>query len=139
MSVLSKIGGFFKHIFGFFENDAAALGHSAATTIALISPLLNSLVTLTAGSTIAAKVAAVVSQVTSDLNNVTALLSGAEATNPTHSVAGYLQSIQAALPTLLADADVKNSDHAAAIATVVDTVLGEVGAILAVVPAGTAK
>lgn len=133
-SFAQKAKTFFQHVWLFFDNHAKAFETSAATTIALISPLLNTLVSLTAGDKAGAKVASVVSQVTTDLNNTAALLSGAEAGDATHSVAGLLKSVQTALPTLLADADVKNSEHAAQITGVVNTVLGEVEAIAAAVP-----
>jgi hypothetical protein len=134
-SFAKKTKIFFEHIFSFFDNHAKAFETSAATTIALVSPLLNTLVTLTAGAKEAAVVSSVVGKVTTALNNTAALLSGAEAGDATHSVTGFLTSVQEDLPTLLADADVKNSTHVAQITGVVNTVLGEVQAILAAVPA----
>ena len=77
-SFAQKTKIFFEHVWSFFNHDAKAFETSAATTISLISPLLNTLVTLTAGSTIASKVSGVISQVTTDLNNTAAMLSGAE-------------------------------------------------------------
>ena len=102
----------------------------------MVAPLLNSLTALAAGEPFAAKVSGVVSQVSTALSNTSALLSGAEAGDATHSVAGFLGEVQTALPTLLADADVKNSTKLAQIEGIVNTVLGEVGAIAAAIPAG---
>jgi hypothetical protein len=135
-SVLSKIGGFFKHMFSFFDSDAASFEHTASTTIALISPLVNTLVALTADSSIASKVAGVVGQVVTDLNNTAAMLTGGEAGSAEHTILGFLQGVQTNLGTLLADADVKNSAKAAEITGVVNTVLGEVEAIVQAIPTG---
>lgn len=132
----AKIKGFFAHVFSFFENDAAHWETAAATAISVATPLLNELLTLTAGSPIASKVAAVVHQVITDLNNTAALLNGAQAGDAAHSVSAFLGDVVSALPTLLADADVKNSAHLAQIEGVANTIIGEVQAILAALPAG---
>jgi hypothetical protein len=131
----SKIKGFFSHVFSFFENDAAKFETSAATTISVALPLLNEMITLTAGSAIATKVSNVGHQVITDLQNTAAILNGAEAGSADHSVSGFLQDAVQALPTLLADADVKNSEHASTIEGVVTTVVGELQAILSALPA----
>ena len=94
------------------------------------------MITLTAGSPIAAKVSGVVHQVITDLTNTAALLNGAQAGDATHSVSAFLGDVVSALPTLLADADVKNSTHLATIEGTVKMVIGEVQAILAALPAG---
>lgn len=125
---------FFEHVWSFFDHDAKAFATSAATTISLVSPLLNSLIVATAGDKAAAKVSAVVSAVQTKLANVAALLTGAEAGDATHSVAGFLGEIKVDLGALLADADIKNSAKVAQITGVVNTVLDEVGAIAEAIP-----
>lgn len=132
----SKIGGFFKHMFSWFENDAAKFETTAATAISVATPLLHELIVLTAGEPAAAKVSAIVAKVTTDLNNTAAMLKGAEAGTADHTVSGILTGVLADLPTLLEDADVKNSKHLAEIEGTVTTVVGEVQAILAAVPEG---
>ena len=134
-STWKKIEGFFSHIFSWFENDAAHFETSAATAISVAAPLVEELITLTAGTAAAAKVQAVVHQVVTDLNSTAAMLKGAEAAGG-HTVSGLLGDVVKNLPALLADADVKNSAHAAQIEGVVNTVVGEVQAILAAIPAG---
>lgn len=139
VSEWSKVKGFFAHMFSFFKNDAANFETSAATTISLATPLLTELVTLTAGGKEAGIVSSVVSKVTTALNNTAALLKGAEAGSANHSVGGYLDDVVTALPTLLEDANVKNSAHLAEIEGTVTTVVDEVKAIVAALPAGYAS
>jgi hypothetical protein len=136
VSEWSKVKGFFGHMFSWFKNDAANFESSAATTINLVKPLLNELLVLTAGSKEAGAVSAIVTKVGTALSNTSAMLSGAEAGSADHSVAGYLNDVVTDLPTLLTDADVKNSTHLAEIEGTVTTVVGEVQAILAAIPEG---
>lgn len=138
-SVAKKVLTFFEHIGDFLKDhlgSAASFEQTAATTLTVVAPLLNSLLALTAGEKYATKVSAVVAQVQTSLSNTAALLNGAEAGDATHSVAGFLTEAQTALPTLLADADVKNSTKVAQIEGIVNTVLGEIGAIAAAIPEG---
>ena len=71
---------------------------------------------------------AVVNQVRTDLNNTSALLSGAEATGGV-TLTSLLGSIQSNLGTLITDSDIKNSTKASQIADVANTLIGEVQAI----------
>jgi hypothetical protein len=135
VSEWTKVKGFFAHMFSFFKNDSANFAKSAATAISIATPLLSELVALTAGTKEAAVVSSFASTATNKLNNVAALLNGAEAGSADHSVAGYLNDVVTDLPALLQDADVKNSTHLAEIEGMVTTVVGEVQAILAAVPA----
>lgn len=130
---------FFEHIAEFLKDhlgSTASFEHTAATALGVAEPLLNTLLALTAGEPIAAKVSTVVNSVITDLNNTQALLAGAEAGAADHSLTGFLGSIKANLSTLLADADIKNSTKAAQITDVVNTVIGEVEAVAEAVPAG---
>lgn len=136
----AKIKSFFEHIGEWFKDhlgSAASFEKTAATAIMVAEPLLNTLLTLTAGEPIAAKVQGVVNQVTNDLNNTSAILNGASATGGM-TVTSLLNSVKTNLGTLLADADVKNSTKAEQITGVVNTLVGEVEAILSAVPAAPA-
>jgi hypothetical protein len=102
---------------------------TAAMALTVAAPLLNTLTTITAGEPIATKVAGVVSKVQTNLNNAIALLNGAEAGDPSHTLDGFLGFVQSDLGTLLTDVDVKNSTKATQITGVVNTLIGEVEAI----------
>lgn len=125
VSFFAHIKEWFDEHFGSIQSDE----QTAATALTVCAPLLNTLITLTAGAPIAAKVSAVVATVQTKLNNAIALLNGAEAGDPSHSVDGFLSDVQSTLGTLLADADVKNSTKATQITSIVNTIVGEVEAI----------
>lgn len=131
----SRLKTFFEHVWSFFENDADKLETSAAVAISVATPLLSELISLTAGEPIAAKVSAVATQAVNDLNNTAAMLKGAEAGSADHSVSGLLNDVVTDLPALLQDADIKNSTKSTQITGIVKTVVGEVQAILAALPA----
>jgi hypothetical protein len=136
-SIAKKIVTFFEHIGDFLKEhlgSAASFEQTAATALTIVKPLLNSLLALTAGEPFAAKVSSVVSQVSTALSNTAALLNGAETGGATDSISGFLSEIQTALPTLLQDADIKNSAKLTQIEAIVNTVLGEIGAISAAIP-----
>jgi hypothetical protein len=128
MSFFKKIEDWFKEL-----GHAQTWEKTAVTTIKVAAPLLNTLITLTAGEPIAAKVSGVVNQVLSDLGAASAVLSDSETASGV-SVTSFLSSVQANLQTLLADADVKNSTKAEQITGVTNTVIGEVEAILEAAP-----
>lgn len=134
----AKIKTFFEHIGDFLKEhlgSAASFEQTAATALSVVKPLLNSLLELVAGDAVEAKVSNAVGQAITDLNNTQALLNGAEAGAADHSLTGFLGSIQTNLSTLLADSDIKNSAKAAQITAIVSTVIGEVEAVSAAVPA----
>ena len=134
----SKIKTFFEHLGEFLKDHlgpTASFEHTASVALAVVGPLLNTLITLTAGEKYATKVSGVVAQVQTSLSNTSALLAGAEAGDATHSVAGFLAEINTALPTLLEDADIKNSAKLAEIEAIVNTITGETSAIAAAIPA----
>jgi hypothetical protein len=131
---------FFEHVGEWFKEhlgSAATFEKTAATAISIAEPLLDTLLTLTAGEPFAVMVCGVVTQVKNDLNNTSAILNGAEATGGM-TVTSLLTSVQTNLGTLLADADIKNSTKAADITGAVNTLIGEVEAILAAAPAPAA-
>jgi hypothetical protein len=128
----SKVKSFFEHIGEWLKDhlgDAQSVEHTAATALAIFSPLLDQLVAKVAGEPFAAKVASVVGTVQTDLANATALLNGAEAGDPSHTLDGFLADVQTNLKALLADADIKNSAKAAEITSLVNTAIGEIEAI----------
>ena len=123
---------FFAHLKAWFDEHLGSIQSdekTAATALAVCVPLLNTLITLTAGAPIAAKVSAVATTVQTKLNNAIALLNGAEAGDPSHTVDGFLAEVQTNLGSLLDDVDVKNSTKATQISSVVNTLIGEVEAI----------
>jgi hypothetical protein len=128
----SKVKSFFEHIGEWLKDhlgDAQSVEHTAATALAVFSPLLNQLVALAAGQSIAAKVSGVVSTVQTDLANAIALLNGAEAGAPSHTLDGFLSDVQTNLGTLLTDVDIKDSAKASEITSLVNTAIGEIEAI----------
>jgi hypothetical protein len=128
----SKVKSFFDHIGEWFKDhlgDAQSVEQTAVTALAVAAPLLNTLITLTAGAPIAAKVSAVVATVQTKLNSAIALLNGAEAGDPIHSVDGFLGDVQTNLGALLTDVDIKNSTKAAQITSVVNTLIEEIEAV----------
>ena len=128
----TEVKTFFEHVWAALKDhfgDAAKVEQAASIGLGVLAPLLNTLLTLTAGETIASKVAGVVATVQTELANAAALLSGAEAGDPSHTLDGFLSDVQTNLGTLLTDADVKNSTKATEITGVVNTLIGEVEAI----------
>jgi hypothetical protein len=124
---------FFEHIDEWMKDhlgNAATFEKTAATAISIAEPLLNTLLALVAGEPFAARVSALVTQVTNDLNNTSAILNGAAATGGM-TVTSLLSGVKSNLGTLLEDADIKNSAKSAEITGVVNTLTGEVEAILA--------
>lgn len=128
----TKIKSFFEHVGEWLKvhlGTTASFEHTAATALKIAEPLINTLLALTAGEPIAAKVSAVANQVINDLNTTSAILNGAAATGGI-TVTSLLTGVQSNLSTLLADADVKNSAKSAEITGIVNSLLGEVEAIL---------
>ena len=120
----SKVKSFFEHIGEWLKDhlgDAQTVEHQAATALAVLSPLLSTLITFTAGPAIAAKVASYVSAVQTKLANASALLNGAETTVQSGTpitLDSMLSGVQSDMAALLADADVKNSTEVAKIESV---------------------
>jgi len=131
----SKVKSFFEHIGEWLKDhlgDAQTVEHQAATAIAVFSPLLNTIITLTAGSAIAAKTASYVATIQTKLANASALLSGAETTVVSGSpitLDSVLTGVKSDLTEFLADVDVKNSTKITEITSVCNTIIGEVEAI----------
>jgi hypothetical protein len=133
----------------FFERVKAALvklfgsttwEKTTSATIAYIAPLLETIVGLAAGGPAETIVTAIVAKIQSALATVTAVVDGATTTPPANEIAAVteaLNSIKTNLAALLADADVKNSGLLTKVTAVVDTIIGEVEAILAEIPSSS--
>ena len=134
---LEKVETFFEHIGHWLKahlGTAASFEKTAATALSVAAPLLQELLTLIKGEPFAAKVGGVVTQVQNDLNDTAALLNGAGASGGI-TVQSALGAVQSNLGTLLADADIKNSAKSSQIQGIVNTLLGEVTAVLGAIPA----
>lgn len=130
MSIFSAIGGFFKNLFGKEQNWEKV----ASVTLAVISPLLNTVLTLTAGPAASTAVLGVITQIQNDLKAVNDVIVTA---GPAPDAAGYLNSILANLKELEASADIKNSTNANAVTLITTTLISEVEAILAELPSSS--
>jgi hypothetical protein len=125
-SFFDKIGDFFKDIF----DNKATWEKTASTALAVVGPLLDTVVGLTAGSAAATAVSNVITQVQKDLQAALALLSSDTGGTAKQQVTQLISGVQSQLATLLADADVKNSAEAAKITSAVNLISGELQAIL---------
>lgn len=137
MAVESKLKNFFLHTWDWLKSEApqaATWENAASTALKLAAPLLETLVTLTAGAPIAAKVAAIVAQAQADMAGAATVISQAGSTTGGVSITSFLSSVQTNLGTLLTDADVKDATEFTKIESTVTTVLGEVQAIASSMP-----
>lgn len=124
MSFFGSIGGFFKKIGLDLEKEAAS-NTAISSTITISGALLQTLVTLTAGDAAGAVVGDVVSDVNKSLAAVDAVVTtttSLPATTTKQVVTNILTSVHTNLAQLLSAAEVKNSQHAATITGVVNTV-----------------
>jgi len=111
---------------------------TASSVLTYVAPVAETLVALTAGGPAATLVAGVVAAVQNDLATVSAVVSDATATPPANELAAAtnaLNSIKSNLSSLLNAADVKNSAKATEVTAAVNTVIGEVEAMLQAIPA----
>jgi hypothetical protein len=129
---------FFHHVWDWLKNVAAheaTWEKAAQTTLKIAAPLLNSLITLTAGSAVADRVAGIVAQIQADMAGADAVISGAGTGSGGVTVTSFLDSVKANLGTLLTDADIKNHAEFSKISSIANTVIGEVEAITSAMPA----
>jgi hypothetical protein len=130
MSIFSKIGGFFKNLFGKEQNWEKA----ATITLDVATPLVGTLLTLTAGPAASTAVVAIIGQIQADLKSVNDVIVSA---GPAPTAESYLNSILANLKELEASADIKNSTNATAVTLITTTLTDEVEAILAELPSSS--
>ncbi len=128
MSLFSKIGLWFKKVFG----SEAAWERIASATITVIAPLVETIVSLTASEPASAEVTAVVNQIQGDLAAVNLVITSAGGSNVT--ISSLLSAIETNLQTLLTDGQIKDPATLAKVTSVVDLVIGEIQAILKVIP-----
>jgi hypothetical protein len=135
MSLFASIENEFKKIFGSTKWEM-----TAETALTLISPLLTTVIALTAGEPAAAAVGAILAKIQSSLAAAIKVLGDVKAGNATSTSAvatlsATLSSVQADLKTLLTAGQIKDPTTQAKVTAVVNTVVGEVQAVLAVIPA----
>ena len=130
MSWFSKVVTWFEH-----------LGHSnweqsASTTLKLVAPLTETIVTEAAGEADADKVQSLVTEVQSDLAVAATLISGADAPGASAGtqITTALNSVTANLGGLLSAGHIKNPATLTKVTSIVKTVVGEVEAILSAMP-----
>jgi hypothetical protein len=130
-----SIKTFFDKIWDFLKAEAPSAQNweqAASTALKVASPLLDTLLTLTAGEAVESKVAGIVAQVQQDMSGAAGLLSGAGGTKAT--LTSFLTSIQTNLGTLLTDADVKNATKFTEIESTANTIIGEIEAVASSMP-----
>lgn len=132
-SFFHKVESAFKKLFG-----STTWEKTVSSTLTYVGPLLELLVGLAAGGPAETLVTGIVNTTQTDLATVAAVVTGATATPPANEMAAVtsaLNSIKANLPQLLTAADVKNSTKSTEITATTNTIIGEVEAILANIPA----
>jgi hypothetical protein len=127
MNIFSKIGGFFKHLFGSEQNWEKA----ATITLSVAEPLVGTLLTLTAGPAASTAVTGTINQIQSDLKAVNDVVVTA---GPAPTAATYLNSILANLKELEASADIKDATKQQAVTLIATTLIDEVQAIVNELP-----
>ena len=127
-TVFGKIESLFKEVFG----SAATWEQIASTTITVVSPIVETIITLTDGEPAALAVAAIVAQIQTDMANVAKTITAA-GSSPT--VTTTLNSIITNLQALLTGADIKDATTLTKVESVVKTLVAEFEAILDAIPA----
>jgi len=129
----------FSHIKSFFEKLLGSTNWErvAINTLNVVSPLLTTLITLTAGAPAAALVSRVVSTVQSDLEAAARIVSSVQSGTNEGAAAeleNLLAGVKANLSSLLTAADVKDPETQAKVSAIVNTVIEEIDAILGEMP-----
>jgi hypothetical protein len=131
-TLFSHIKTFFTKLFGSTNWERVAVN-----TLAVVGPLLTTLVTLTAGAPAAALVGKIVSTAQADLQTVSSLVTTVQSGTSTGAAAqlqNLLAGVKANLSSLLTAADIKDADTQAKVSAIVNTVIEEIDAILGEVP-----
>jgi hypothetical protein len=131
MSFFGKIGGFFKHLIG----NAHTWERAASLTLTIVMPLAQTLITLTAGPGVSAEVGGIIGKIQAGLKAVNDVV---VSSGPVPTVKSTLDGVLINLKELEDSAEIKNSANATAVQLVVTTLIGEVEAIMAELPAATA-
>ena len=136
MSFFSSVKSFFHKLFG----SLPSWEKSASSTLTLLAPLTEEIVALAAGEPAAAQVQSVIGEVQKDMATVAAVTSGAAGAPSATSyqtATTALNSIKSNLSGLLSAGHIKNADTLSKVTGIVNTVVGEVEAILSEIPAPT--
>lgn len=131
-TLFSHIKHFFEKLFGSTNWERVAIN-----TLAVVGPLLSTLVALTAGAPAAALVSKIVATAQADLQTVAGLVTSVQAGTATGAAAqlqNLLAGVKANLSALLTAADIKDADTQAKVSAIVNTVIEEIDAILGELP-----
>lgn len=129
-----KVESFFKKIFG-----SSKWEKTASTVLTIVTPLLTTLLTLTAGPAVAVAVGGILATAQKDLAAAAVLLddidqAGTSATATPQQVVNILNAVKGNLTSILSIAEVKNSGKQAEITTTVNTIVAEIDAIVGAAP-----
>jgi hypothetical protein len=129
-SFFSKIESFFKKVFG-----SVAWQQTASAVLTLILPLLKTVLTLVVGEGAADAVTAIVNEVISDLGTVSVLITQSQG-DPSviGTIGNLLNAVVSNLTALLSAGHIKDTATLSKVTAIVNTVVGEAGAILKVLP-----
>ena len=130
-----KVEAFFKKAFG-----SSKWEKTASTTLSIVTPLITTLLALTAGPVVAAAVGGVLTTVQKDFAAAAVILddmdqAGASAVGTPAQVVAILNSAKTNLSSILSIAEVKNSGKIADVTTTVNTIIAEIDAIIEAAPA----
>ena len=131
-TLFSHIKHFFEKLFGSTNWERVAIN-----TLAVVGPLLSTLVALTAGAPAAALVSKIVATAQADLQTVAGLVTSVQSGTATGTAAqlqNLLAGVKANLSSLLTAADIKDVDTQAKVSAIVNTVIEEIDAILGELP-----
>lgn len=121
----TKLKDLFEKLFG----SEAAIAKVISVTLGVVTPLVETIVTLTAGEPAAAAIAAVVQTVQADLATVTATVASA---GPTPTLESDLNAIITNLKALETGAGIKDAATQKSVSTAVTTIVAELQAIISV-------
>ena len=128
MTVWSKVEAWFKKVF----SKAPGWEKTASAVLTYVAPLLETVIALTAGEPAAAAIATVVGKVQSDMAVAAVTIEDA---NASVSLTGVLTSIQTNLSSLLTAGQITDAATVTKVTAVVNTIIAEIKAVAAAVPA----
>jgi hypothetical protein len=135
-TLVDKIGDFFKR--SGKAMTSVNWTQTASVALAVVAPLAESIVAMTAGEAGAAAIAKVVSEIQADLATASGLISVYNTDNHasvTASLTSVLSDVQTNMGSILTAANIKNPATLAKVTGAANTITGELAAILKLVPA----
>lgn len=135
-----SISTFFEKIVDAFESIFGSNNweKTASTTLNVVGPLIESIVTLTDNEADADEIAQVISTVQTDLTTISNLISSlgnvADSTSTIAEIVTILNAIKTNLAALLTAGQIKNPATLTQVESIVNMVINEIEAILAAVP-----